>query len=50
MMVRNASSYGALGAVTTMAAFMIYCAVSKASSYPSSLPYQPVRWIDRSDF
>ncbi|KIV85382.1 hypothetical protein PV11_01081 [Exophiala sideris] len=26
LMVRDASSYGALGAVTTMAAFMIYCA------------------------
>ncbi|KAL6248945.1 hypothetical protein RBB50_004008 [Rhinocladiella similis] len=53
MVVRDGLSYSALGALTSAGAFLIYCAVSNISSYPSStLPsqYRPVPWIDRSDF
>ena len=51
LLVRDATSYGALGALTSGVAFLIYCWVSNISSYPPrQFPFQPVPWIERCDF
>src|ERR1700742_835637 len=48
--VRDVTSYLALGALTSEAAFLVYCWVSNISSYRTPSPFQPAPWIDRCDF
>jgi hypothetical protein len=48
--VRDVTSYLALGALSSQAAFLIYCWVSNISSYRTPSPFQPTPWIERCDF